>query len=142
MRLLHAGRARLRLLLGRRAAEARMEQEMRFHVEMETERLVREAGVEPQEARRRALAAFGGVERHKEEMRDGRGLAWLGVLSLDLKLGARMMAKYPGLSLVAVIGMAVAIAIGAGAFTLISTITDPSLPLHEGDRVVSLQNTD
>ncbi len=141
MTLVHAARTRLRLLLARRAAEARMDEEMRFHLEMETERLVREAGLAPQEARRRAVVAFGLMERYKDEMRDGRGLAWLGGLSLDLKLGVRMLAKYPGLSLVAVVGMAVAIAIGAGAFTFISAVTSPALPLHEGERVVSIQNT-
>jgi predicted permease len=142
MSLVHAARTRLRLLLAHRAAEARMDEEIRAHLEMESERLVREAGLAPAEARRRALVAFGGVERYKEELRDGRGLAWLGGLSLDLKLAGRIMAKYPGLSLVAVVGMAVAIAIGASGFTFISAILDPTLPLHEGERVVSIQNAD
>lgn len=52
--------ARLRLLFARRAAESRMDEEIRFHVEMETDRLVREEGLESREARRRALVAFGG----------------------------------------------------------------------------------
>lgn len=140
MRLFHAARTRLLLLVGRRAAEARMDEEIRLHVDLETERLVREAGLDEREARRRALVAFGGVERYKEELRDGRGLAWLGGLALDFRLGARMMAKHPGLSVVAVVGMAVAIAIGSSAYTFISAILDPTLPLHEGERVVSLQN--
>ena len=63
---------------------------------METERLMREKGLTHDEARRQALVAFGGVEKHKEALRDGRGLAWLGGLSLDLKLGVRMLARYPG----------------------------------------------
>ena len=37
-------RARLRLLLGRRAAEARIDEELRFHIEMETDRRVRDHG--------------------------------------------------------------------------------------------------
>ena len=40
---------------------------------------------------------------------------------LDVKLGIRMFIKYPGLSLVSVVGMAVAIAIGAGYFTILGT---------------------
>ena len=109
MSWLASTRTRLRLLFARRAAESRMDEEFRFHLDMETKRLVREHCLEPEEARRQALAAFGGVERHKEELRDGRGLAWLGGLSLDFNLGVRMAAKYPGLSLVSVLGMAVAI---------------------------------
>jgi predicted permease len=62
--------------------------------------------------------------------------------ALDVKLGLRMLRKYPGLSLVSVIGMSVAIAIGASAFGAIATIMNPALPLDEGDRVVSIRNWD
>jgi len=86
--------ARLRLFFARRAAESRMNEEFRFHIEMETEKNLR-TGMSPTEARRRAAVAFGGVEEHKEDMRDGRGLTWLTGMSLDLKLGFRMLAKSP-----------------------------------------------
>jgi hypothetical protein len=56
-------RARLRLLFGRRAAEARMTKEIGFHIQMETERLIREQGLDTVEARRRALVAFGSAAR-------------------------------------------------------------------------------
>src|SRR5215213_4740383 len=140
MRLIDAARARLRLLLARRAAESRMNEEIRFHVEMEAGRIAREQGLAPDEARRRALVAFGGVERYKEELREGRGLAWLGGMTLDLKLGLRMLLKYPGLTFVGIIGMAVAVAIGTVSFGLIYTIFDPAVPLDEGDRIVAIQN--
>ena len=134
--------ARLRLLVGRRAAESRMEKEIGFHVEMETDRLVRERGLDRREARRQALIAFGGVEKYKEELRSDRGLAWLSGMSLDLKLGIRMLVKYPGLAIVGVLGMSVAVAIGAIAFGVIYTIIDPTLPLDDGDRIIAIQNID
>ena len=118
-----------------------MEKEFDFHIQMETDRLVRDRGLDPREARRQALVAFGGVERHKEELRSGRGLAWLSGLKLDLKLGARMLAKYPGLALTGVLGMAVAVAIGAVSFGVIYDLIDPTLPLAGGDRIVAIQNT-
>jgi hypothetical protein len=138
----HAATARLRLLVARRSADTRVDEEIHFHIAMETERLVRESGLSEDEARRQALVAFGGVEKHKETMRDGRGLAWLSGTALDFKLGARMLAKYPGLTLVGVVGMAVAVAVGAVAFSGVSTIVDGALPLDEGDRVVAIQNID
>jgi predicted permease len=119
-----------------------MNQEIRFHIEMETERLVREAGLDPQEGRRRALMTFGGVEKHKEALRDGRGTSWLTGGSLDLKLGLRMLAKYPGLSLVGILGMAVAVTIGAISFSVIQTVVDPTMPLPAGDRIFAIQNVD
>jgi putative ABC transport system permease protein len=145
MRLFHALRARLRLLVAGRDAEARMNEEMRFHVEMEAGRLVRDEGLAPDEALRRARLDFGYAEKYKEEMRSARGPGWLrdrGGLSLDLTLALRMLAKYPGLSAVAVVGMAVAIAIGAGAFGVLGAMMDPEIPLPEGDRIVAIQNAD
>jgi putative ABC transport system permease protein len=142
MSWLDRSRARLRLLFGRRAAESRMDQEFRFHLEMETERLMREGGLDADEARRRALVAFGGVEKHKEALRDGRGLAWLGGLTLDLKLGGRMLVKYPGLTMVGGVAMAFAIWVGAVVFEMVMLFVSPTLPLPDGDRIVHLRNWD
>src|SRR5687768_17169910 len=140
MRVLHALRTRLRLLVAHRAAEARMNDEFGLHIEMETDRLVRDRGLHPDEAKRHALAAFGGLENHKEALRSDRGLAWLAGMSLDLKLGFRMMRKYPGLTVVGVLGMAVAVAIGAVSFGIIYNLVGNSIPLEDGDRIVAIQN--
>ena len=137
MKWLDGARARLRLLFARRAAESRMNQEFRLHIELETEHLIAK-GVAPDEARRRAIVAFGGVEQHKEALRDGRGLAWLGGFAFDLKLGARMLARYPGLTTVGVLGMAVGITIAAVALTIGASLMDPALPFDEGERIVAI----
>jgi putative ABC transport system permease protein len=139
MRWIHGMRARLRLL-ARRSAEARMDEELRFHIEMETEKNQR-AGMSAEEARRRALLDFGGMEGHREAIRDERTFAWAGGLSLDLKLGVRMMRKHPGLTVVGGFGMAVAVAIGVGGFGFVSAVIDPSPPLPEGERLVSIQHS-
>lgn len=142
MKWLDAARARLRLLVGRRAAESRMQQEFGLHIELETEKLVREYGLTPEEARRRALVAFGGTEMHKEALRDGRGLAWLGGFSLDLRLAIRMLARYPWLTLVGCAAMAFGIAAAAGAFEIRTQMVDPSLPLDQGSRIVGFRKWD
>jgi hypothetical protein len=51
MSWLEGSRARLHLLFKRRAAESRADEEFRFHIDMETDRLVREAGLSHDEAR-------------------------------------------------------------------------------------------
>jgi putative ABC transport system permease protein len=137
-----AARARLRLLVARRDAESRMNQEFRLHIDLETEKLMRENGLAPDEARRRALVAFGGVETHKEALRDGRGLAWLGSFSLDLRLAIRMLARYPWLTLVGCAAMAFGIAAAVGAFELRTQLVDPNLPLDQGSRIVGFRNWD
>ena len=139
MKWLDSARARLHLLFARRAAESRMNDEFRFHIEMETAELMRVKGLARDEARRQALAAFGGVETHKEAMRDGRGLAWLSGLSLDLKLGGRMLIKYPVLTLAGGLALAVAIAIGAGWYDMMGKLLAPTIPLPDGDRIVTIE---
>jgi predicted permease len=138
MQWFDSARARFHLLFARRAAESRMNDEIRFHIEMETEARIR-AGRAPAEARRQALAAFGGVEKHKEALRDGRGLAWLGGLSLDVKLGGRMLRKYPGLTVAGGLALALAIGIGAAWYDLTGTLMAPTIPLPDGDRLVLIE---
>jgi putative ABC transport system permease protein len=132
---------RLRAVLRRDATERDLDEEMAFHLEMQTRENLR-AGMAPEEARRQAALAFGGAERFKEEVRDARRLGWVPGLSLDLRLGARMLAKSPGLTLVGGLGMAVAIAIGAGAFSFFYGSLFTPLPLDEGGRIVALENWD
>ena len=137
----HAVRARLRLLAAR-SAESRIDDEIRFHIEMETQRLEREQNLDYDEARRRALATFGGVQQHRETLREGRGTAWLSGLSLDLKLGFRMLVKYPGLTVVGGVAMAFGIWFGAVTFEMFGLISSTKLPLPDGDRIVKILNWD
>jgi predicted permease len=121
---------------------AEMGEEMRFHLDMEAERLQREQGLDAAEARRQAALAFGGVEKYREAGRDVRGLAWLGGLTLDLKLGGRMLVKYPGLAIVGGLAMAFAICVGVVVFEMVMLFVSPTLPLPGGDRIVYLRNYD
>ncbi len=142
MSLLDGVRARLALLRSRAHADARFTEELAFHIDMETARLEREDGLDPAEARRRALVAFGGVEVHKEALRDGRGLRWLGSFALDFKLGVRMLVKYPGLTLVGGFAFAFAIWVAAVAFEFVGQVLAPRLSLPDAGRVVALESWD
>ena len=61
---------------------------------------------------------------------------------LDFKVGFRMLARYPGLTLVGTVAIAVAIALGAIYFEAVSKYQNPRLPIRDGDRVVSIRNWD
>src|SRR5688500_5093511 len=56
--------------------------EVRFHIEMETEKYVRQ-DMTPADARRKAFRNFGPMEKHKEETREARGLMWVDELLQD-----------------------------------------------------------
>jgi predicted permease len=76
-------------------------------------------------------------------MHDARG-GWIpaGLSMLDVKLGVRMLVKYPGLTLIGCLAISVAIGISAGCFAFLSNFTHPTLPLPDGERIVGIQNWD
>src|SRR5688572_25043754 len=73
--------------------------------------------------------------------REGRG-TWFSGLSLDLKLGLRMLVKYPGLTIIGGLAMAFGIWFGAVTFQMFGVVTSTKLPLPDGDRIVKIQNLD
>jgi predicted permease len=112
--------------------------EIEAHLQLIEDQLIAD-GMSAGEARPAARRAFGGVEQVKERQRDERSFRWVGNSWLDLKLGARILVKYPGLTLVGGLGMAVAIAIATGTASVVSAMLNPALPLDEGDRLVAMQ---
>lgn len=61
---------------------------------------------------------------------------------LDLRLALRMLVKYPGLSLTGGFGIAVAMVIVVGFFSMNHWYFNPPVPLPGGDRLVGLENWD
>jgi predicted permease len=123
------------------AAEAELSREIHSHLQLlEDEHVAK--GMSRDDARLAARRAFGGVEQTKEHHRETRGFRWLDNSRADFKLGARMLAKYPALSLIGGAGLAVGIAIGAGFFAFLYSFLYATLPVEGGDRIVALENWD
>jgi predicted permease len=61
---------------------------------------------------------------------------------LDFKVGVRMLARYPGLSLVGTVAIAVAIALGTIYFEAVNKWQNPRLPIPDADRVISIRSWD
>ena len=138
MRTLRVWRSRIAGFVRPGARERDFDDELQSHIDLHTDDNIR-AGMTPDEARRQALVRIGSVAGAREAHRDRRGLPGLEALVFDLKLGGRMLVKYPGLTIVGGFAMAVAIAVGATAFEAISDIVDSPLPFPGGDRVVTLE---
>src|SRR5690349_5367588 len=66
----------------------------------------------------------------------------LAVSWLDFKVGIRMLARYPGLTLVGTVAIAVAIALGSVYFEAINKWQNPRLPIRNAERVVQVRNWD
>jgi predicted permease len=61
---------------------------------------------------------------------------------LDLKLGGRLLVKYPGLTIVGGLAMAFAIWVGIVIFQVVGLFVHPTLPLPQGARLVEIQTID
>jgi predicted permease len=117
-----------------------MDQEMRFHLEMEVEANLRR-GMPLRQARKEALLSFGGVERFKEQARDERGGRVLDDLSQDLRFTLRKLRRSPGFTVVVVLTLALGVGANTAIFTLVDSILLRPLPFPSPDRLVRVYQT-
>ncbi len=122
-------------------ADSDLSREIAAHLQLLEDRFVSQ-GMRCDEARYAAKRAFGGVEQTKELQRDERSFRWLAGWPIDLKLGARMLIKTPGLTVIAVIALAVAIGGGAAYLEFVNDFFRPTLSFAGGDRLVGILNFD
>ena len=126
---------RLGSLVRKERFEGRLDDEVRFHLDMEARALI-ERGVDPEDARQQALRAFGGVERHKEETRDAMGTRAIEELVKDLRFGVRDLKRRPALTAVVTLTLGLGFGASASIFGFVDAVLLQPLPYPAADRVV------
>src|SRR5262245_30004939 len=127
--------ARLRALFRRESVLRDIEEELRIHVEMETEMNIKR-GMPPDEARDAALKSFGNPGRNTERGYDIRGGGWLETLWQDLRYGMRMLLKSPAFTLTAILSLAIGIGANTALFSVINAVLWRPFPYPHAERLV------
>jgi predicted permease len=128
---------RVRTLVFRRREERELEEELRFHLEMDAAQRER-AGVSSEEAARLARASLGGVEWTKEEVRDARGTRLVDDTRADLAYAFRTLRRTPRFTIVAVLTLAVGIGGTAAVFSAVDRVLLAPLPYADPGQLVRL----
>jgi predicted permease len=127
-----------RFWLSRRHREEDLERELRCHLDLEAQEQS-EAGAPNEEARYGAQRALGNATLVKEDTRAMWEWSSMERLWQDLRYAARMMARRPVFTAIAVLSLAIALGANTAVFSFARAVVFKSLPVPGADRLVILR---
>src|SRR5262245_33362915 len=139
MEMLSKFRTRLRALLRKSEMERELDDELRFHIEQQTEQNIR-LGMNPDEASDAARKALGGEEQAKERSRENRGLKLIEDLWQDLRYGVRMLIKNPGFAIISALTLALGIGANSVIFSVVNAVLLNPFAYPEANQIMFLSN--
>ena len=123
------------MLLQRRQADADLEEEIRLHVELRAQQKIK-AGLSPEDARHAAARRFGNPTLVKERSHNVWGWQWLEYFLQDIGYGLRAMMRTKGITIVALLSLALGIGANTAIFSLLDAVMLRSLPVQKPQELV------
>ena len=114
--------------------------EMEAHTEMQTAENIRR-GMHPEEARRQAILASGGVTQAVEAVREQRGLPSLENVAADVKYAVRALRHSKAFAIVVILTLALGIGANTAIFSVVRGVLLKPLPHRDGERLVYLRHS-
>jgi predicted permease len=127
---------RLRFLFTRRPPDD-LDDELRFHIDHVIQANLA-AGMSPEEARRRARVAFGGIEHAREESTRQHPRWLLATIAQDVRYALRGFRRNPLFALTIIATLALGIGASTAVFSVVDRILFRPLPYAQAGRLVSL----
>ncbi len=129
---------RVRALWRRRQLDRDLEDELRFHQEMQAEAMQDKETPDASAARRR----FGNPSALKEACRDLWAFTWIETFWQDIRYAARTLAHSPGFTIVAVVALGLGIGANTTVYTVVSSALAFSMGVDHIERLVIITASD
>lgn len=127
---------RLAALVRRAETDRGIDEELRYHLDRETERLVA-LGLSPNDARLAARRSFGNPTTHAERAREALRWTWLEQLAQDARYAVRSLRATPVFTAVAALSLAVGVGANVAILSAAKAVLFRRLPVPHPEQLVS-----